>query len=324
MDKSFAKSVHVVIVGAGARDAAFKHPASNGQTPSLEIIMRSKEICAEYENNFELHLIDPRYSMHYYPPLRSFSEGMQKEYTLLENLDAIGVNIVQNIYKRWDTKETSQLKEFSQSPNSSNPNDVIFISYVGATDEYDFMAFLDIAKTKGHYFVTGLPLDEKCPVDGILESYYNGNLKEMYEVFSGEIVDREKCTYIPRLVNTLMLEGAIMVRNHIIAGLFDPKSELPDINVTIPNWSYQIETPFIKGIIGYYGIKNIDVSDRTNEKELRSSAQSRKTFFRTASKVICNYVYKNSLITDEDFQSISSWETKETYDMIIDRLRNTL
>ena len=29
------QKLHIVIVGAGARDAAYKHPASAGQTPDL-------------------------------------------------------------------------------------------------------------------------------------------------------------------------------------------------------------------------------------------------------------------------------------------------
>ncbi len=220
---------------------------------------------------------------------------MKEEHKLLKILSELDVEIVGNIYKRWSTKMTHKLKEFSQSATSDNPSDVIFISYLDCPNEYDFMAELDIAKTKGHYFILGLPLNEKCPIDIILAKYFSGKLKNLYEVFSGNIID-DNCDYRPLLVNKIMLEGAELVRYHITSGTLDLNNELPIIDVTIPNWCYQIESEFLKGIIGYFEIKNIEVSDKINEKEMRSSAQSRRTFIKACSLVICNYMYKNSFL----------------------------
>lgn len=315
--------LRVVIVGAGARDAAYKHPASAGQTPSLEAFARAKEECQNSGYELSLHLVDPRYEIVKFPPLETFGQGMKDEYELLQKLSQFDVEIVPTFYRRWNTKDTHKLKEFAISPIGNSPDHTIFISYLGSKNEYDFMFSLDMAKTKGYFYIVGLPYDSKCPIDEIVNQYLSGELKEVYDVFSGELIPSD-VKYDEKIITELILEGATLVRYHIQAGTLEKNYELPKINVTIPDWCYQIETPFLKGVICYYGIKNTEVSDKTNEKEMRSSAQSRKTFISTCSKVVCNYVYHNNILNDSDIEQIINWESLETYNIIVNALQKRL
>lgn len=328
------KTVRMVIVGAGAREAAFGHPASAGQTPSIESLARAMTICGQNEVEFSLHLIDPRYLMIRNPvPLPSYDEDMKKELQLLKDLANLKVEIVPAHYRRWVTKDTHRIKEFSTSPISDTTEPVIFVSYLGMgdEDEYGFMCSLEIAKTKNYFFVVGLPYDTKCPIDNILEQYFEGTLREVYDVFSGDVIPQD-VKYDKNVVNSLMLEGAEFVAYHISVGIFKEDYETPDPDVDVNHWAYQIETPFVKGVITYYGIKNIDVSDRPNYIEFRISAASRVKIVETCNQVISNYMYRNLLLSKSDIDEISrvsnsgipGFKKIETYNIFIKNLNNLI
>jgi hypothetical protein len=329
------EELNIVIVGSSAiPEILIKDPLvpdfgveSKGQTPSLDNYLEAKLICKNNNINMKLFLIDPNYNI-IKDNSADKSEEILNEYNLLTLLEIHGVEVIPLHFHKWDNylrtsgKDIPISKQIIKSTNNDFNENIIYVSYNGSLNTYEFMTFLETSRTDNRWYY--IPKNnDKCDVSYIVTEYINNTnvIINPYNIYSGNKLTEYISSNDLIAAKSYFKIGCILAVNYINAGFNSYDANLPLI--ILDSWNYQCETPFLKGIILYYGLYS-ESADRSTQSEMITSAASRRTITFTICKVLSNFAINNNIITIEEVTELGGWFMASVYEIIYNRLDDWL
>lgn len=312
-----------------ATKESFVPRISPGQTPNIENFREAVELSTGAGIDLRLFLVDPGYTQLLHVKL---DERLLDERKRLRSLMEIkvGETAVSRVQIMRNANELRSLPDTEET---------IFVSFYGRPDSklpgiletgtdrkssLEIMIFMDrIRFDNCWYLAPGAgagPVDVKQLVQdrigggGVVSSPYRLP-SQPFNLFIGGKIPADLSPVERR---SLLVYGVQLCRicaTYLRAGfmLTPPPSE-----IKIPSFMANMETPSLRGIIDYYGIKPTMV-DWTPAMSFRDSALYRRALTDAITRVLAQLIVNNNLVS-----SITSFEQPELYESAASSLERLL
>lgn len=277
------------------------------------------EIVAAIKENadMKIYLVDPKYVWYRRPTPPP--PALRDEIKLLHSYgDSEAVEIIGTEYGDWKAKLDG---------------DVVYVSYIhkSAYEIIEYLRSRNLTRTDGpdgskEFTHRYLPTSELKTVNlaRIVRDYKDIPLT--YNPFAGGRMDQKSMsgadlTAVKGYIR-LMCRAAVSY----ISNGFDHPETLPThylkYAAPISDWMFNVETPPLRGLIEYYGLKPpVKVPlDRDEFTEMRESGSYRQLLCDALARVLATFAVNNQLITLPEVTSLGGWSQAKVYQTIESRV----
>lgn len=330
------EKLNVVIINSSANvrypTIDLENPKINsGSTPTMENISHAIFKCQEANIKLNVYLIDP-FFQRVENPLNSDLKVLKDEHLKLIQMDDQYVKYFAGDYSKWDNK-------IRTTPNWEDFNEpVIFVYYEREVptlwnnkklSSYQIMDLLDTVRTTNKIYLN-FENNKLCDVSRLINDYFdNGKLYKTYNIYSSDPV-RNPISKIDLISAKKYLNfGCDLIIYYIEAEMHIKKNTESVPTKKLPNYVYNIYSPYLRGIIGYYGlipvtevlrIKNtnetLPIRDIDSDILIRESADYRRLVTTTLCQIISGFALNNNLISIDEISDLKGYFSIEVYQII--------
>jgi hypothetical protein len=280
-------------------------------TPSADSLKKILDM----NENIIIHLVDMEYS-----DIRQARLDVEaNEYNMLDDKDTVD----EIIFEKGAIEEVENMPEYGEkveiveeflpfTKNRYTGKNVIYLCYNNdenndIKDEYDLMHFTeDYFSHKGEkkaYIVNDGKEEEDLV--SLMDDFLKDKIPLPYNPWRGEKMMKRKDNIL-----SLYKEGIIILIHYLSAGfhLYDKNDKDTDYpRIWIPSWCFNVEIPYLKGIIYYYHLISDNEVHRP-DMEICQNAEYRQTLTQCLVHILSNFLVNNGYVRKD---------TKNWYDVTI-------
>ena len=270
-------------------------------TPEYLDVLNSYKLLLNSDYFLKLFLVDNEFN---YVLLGSsfHSNQIKDEYSNLLKLDTL--------YDINNESIVTVVPSFYHTSNLTFIGKTIYVSCLDTKSSYDIMLYIENLEVKDKFFYSHTS-ENKIILTDICELFLNKKLTETYDLLSAKKIpskiNKNDLLFLKKnfLVGIDLIIGYMSCNYHILS----PEFSLPEKR--LPNWMYNIETPILKSIILYFGIKS-PFYDKPLSLMMIEYSELRHTLTMYLISFLSNFIINNNiikkeLIKDKGWLNIETW-----------------